>query len=273
MLSLLLLAPGLAIKAGEVHEEMPKITIQEPIKEETPVNNIEQLQAQALSELTKETTPEFNVDFLLDNSEQTEVVRNALREEKEKGTLTEGIQAMVAKLKLYDKQVENLSENGQLEETLRVISALIIGMIKPEKGVRVLSPLANFIELFLDLTNETVAFSAAGIRKFSDYSSDQASYLVIERSFNILKAMQPNIDQIEKDEMEEGKKNFKENFSNYIKADIESLINCIRSNEMPDKVKDRDCHFKFLGKIVDHNEAQSMKQQKIEPIHKEELVS
>lgn len=264
--SLLLLAPGLAIKAGEIHEEIPKITIQEPIKEEVLVTNIEQLQAQALSELNieqlpehallelpKETAPEFNVDFLLNNSEQAEIVRDALRKEEER--LFEGIQGVAEKLKSYEDEGKEATE----ELTKLINSVSKTGRVRPKELAQGLAHLLDLMELAPYIVNEYSYFCTTSVRKFSDYPAQQAGYLAFERIARLIDVVSSSF--IKDERMKEMIKNdFKKELARHLTdSDLEELVNCIRANEMPNIIKkDRLCFFNMVATMNERKYGQSI---------------
>ena len=54
----------------------------------------------------------------------------------------------------------------------------------------------------------------------------------------------------------EAEKDFKKIVTEINRADLEYLVNCIRSNEVPDKRKDRECYFDTVANAIgrDYNE-------------------
>jgi hypothetical protein len=235
----LLLMPGVAIKAAEPVA---------PVQPEAPKEEVIILMQPELPQEAKKTDPQFNIEFLLENAEDAEQIRELLKKEKEKGTLTAGIQETFDKFKLYDAHGKELEKDERLVKLGRLLTLFFIfGQFpSPQETIRVVSAGMNFVELLFDIANEGVAFGAASMRRFSDYSVEQASYLMLERCFSLVKLMSPNSDVFE-----ESKKEFKKNFSDDLKTDFKELNNCIRAHEMPDKIKDRECFFNMFINIVD----------------------
>ena len=238
----LLLVPGIAIKAAE-----PIVPVEQPAM---PKEEVIALVQPEVSQEIKEAIHEFNIEFLLKNLEGAEQIKELLKKEKEKGTLSEGIREKADKLKMQGYKVDLIFVQikvlvDAMEETNDKINPVVLAKIA--------SKLFTFGNIFFEIANQEFSFITESIRKFPDYKADHAGYLVLERMSNVVAA-------IAKDSgpMKEAEKDFKNGLVKINTADLEYLVNCIRSNSMPDKEKDRECFFDTVANAVDRDYNESI---------------
>ena len=146
---------------------------------------------------------------------------------------------------LLEKEKEALLEG--VEERAKALKPLIeeCNKLLDEHTKKSWNPA---IQLDKEINYEIASFLAVRIRSFSNYSADRAGYLGIKCYLNLTSALLkqlPATSDENKAQLEFERKALEATAKN----EAEVLANCMRSSEVSDKEKDKNCFDLFFNKI------------------------